>query len=56
VVDHLGLTYPDLNAVIAHLKSKNVPILQGPYTLGDTRAVLIEDPDGLALELIEARK
>jgi catechol 2,3-dioxygenase-like lactoylglutathione lyase family enzyme len=56
VVDHLGFAYPDLNAVIAHLKSKSVPILEGPYKLGDTRAILIEDLDGLALELIEIRK
>jgi catechol 2,3-dioxygenase-like lactoylglutathione lyase family enzyme len=56
VVDHLGFTYPDLDAVIAHLKARKIPILEGPYKLGDTRAVLIEDLDGLALELIEARK
>jgi hypothetical protein len=56
VIDHLGFTYPNLDAVIAHLKVRKVPILEGPYKLGDTRAVLIEDLDGLALELIEARK
>lgn len=54
VVDHVGLTYPDLDAVIAHLEARGVPILDGPYPFGDTRAVLIEDPDGLAYELIEA--
>jgi hypothetical protein len=42
--------------VIAHLKARKVPILEGPYKLGDTRAIMIEDLDGLALELIEARK
>jgi catechol 2,3-dioxygenase-like lactoylglutathione lyase family enzyme len=56
VVDHIGVTYPDLNAVIAHLKSKKVPILEGPYKFADTRAILVEDPDGLAVELIEAKK
>jgi catechol 2,3-dioxygenase-like lactoylglutathione lyase family enzyme len=56
VIDHLGFTYPDLDAVIAHLKDRKVPILEGPYKLGDARAILIEDLDGLALELIEARK
>jgi catechol 2,3-dioxygenase-like lactoylglutathione lyase family enzyme len=56
VVDHIGLTYPDLDAVIAHLKTKKVPILEGPYKLADTRAILIEDVDGLAFELIEAKK
>jgi len=56
VVDHLGFTYPNLDAVIAHLKSRKVPILEGPYMLGGSRAILIEDLDGLALELIEAKK
>lgn len=55
VVDRIGLTYPDLDAVIAHLKATNVPILEGPYKFGDTRAVLVEDPDGLAFELVEAK-
>jgi catechol 2,3-dioxygenase-like lactoylglutathione lyase family enzyme len=54
VVDHIGLSYADLEPVIAALKAKGVRIVQGPYKFGDTRAVLIEDPDGLAFELIEA--
>ena len=54
VVDHIGLAYPDLDAVIAHFEARMVPILEGPNTLGETRAVLVEDPNGLAFELIEA--
>ena len=54
VVDHVAVAYPDLDPVIAHLESRGVPILEGPYPFGDTRAVLIEDLDGLAIELIEA--
>ena len=54
VVDHVGVTYPDLDPVLAHLEATGVPILEGPYPFGETRAVLIEDLDGLALELIEA--
>ena len=38
----------------AHLEATGVPILEGPYPFGETRAVLIEDLDGLALELIQA--
>ena len=53
VVDHVGFTYPDLDLVIAHLEAAGVPILDGPYPFGAGRAVLIEDLDGLALELIE---
>ena len=56
VVDHIGLTYPDLDDVLAHLEAKSVPILEGPYTLGETRAILIEDPNSLAYELIEAHE
>ena len=55
VVDHMGLTYPDLDPVIAHLEAAGVPIIEGPYPFGDGRAILIEDLDGLALELIEDR-
>ncbi len=55
VVDHIGLAYPDLNPVIAHLKAKGVPILEGPYPFAGTRAVMIEDLDGLALELVEIK-
>ncbi len=55
VVDHVALTYPDLEPVIAHLRAGGVPILKGPYKFGDTRAILIEDLDGLALELIEMK-
>ena len=32
--------------MIAHLKSKGVPILEGPYPFAGTRAVMIEDLDG----------
>ena len=53
VIDHMGLTYPDLDAVMVHLEAKGVVILEGPYDFGDTRAILIEDLDGFGLELIE---
>ena len=49
----MALTFPNLDAVIARLKAAHVPVVSGPYTFGDTRAILIEDPDGLGLELIE---
>lgn len=55
VVDHVALTFPDLNAVMARLKSTGVPIVRGPYKFGDTRAIMIADPDGLGLELIEMK-
>jgi catechol 2,3-dioxygenase-like lactoylglutathione lyase family enzyme len=55
VVDHIGVSYPSLDPVIAHLKSRNVK-MEGPYKFGDTRAVLVEDIDGLAFELIELKR
>ena len=54
VVDHVAISYPDLDPVLAHLEARGVPILEGPYPFGETRAVLIEDLDGMAVELIEA--
>lgn len=56
VVDHVGLAYPDLDILMAHLRARNVPILRGPYGFGDTRAILVEDLDGLAFELIEVKR
>ena len=53
VVDHVALTVPNLDVFIAHLKATNVPTVKGPYTFGDARAILIEDLDGLGIELIE---
>jgi hypothetical protein len=55
VVDHVALTYPDLDAVMTHLKATNVSIVKGPYEFGDSRAIMIEDMDGLSLELIEMK-
>lgn len=55
VVDHIALSYPNLDQVIAHLRTKGVKILEGPYKLGDTRAIMIEDLDGLGVEILEAR-
>ena len=54
VVNHVAVTYPDLDPVLAHLEATGVPVVEGPYPFDETRAVLIEDLDGLALELIEA--
>jgi len=54
VVDHVALAYPNLDVVMAHLQATGVPITRGPYPFGRTRAIMIEDLDGLSLELIEA--
>jgi catechol 2,3-dioxygenase-like lactoylglutathione lyase family enzyme len=55
VYDHIGLSVADLDAWMAKLKRESVTILEEPYRLGDTRAVMIEGPSREALELVEAR-
>jgi catechol 2,3-dioxygenase-like lactoylglutathione lyase family enzyme len=53
--DHIGLSVGDLDAWFDKLKGEGVKILDGPYTLGDTRAAMIEGPSKEALELVEVR-
>jgi catechol 2,3-dioxygenase-like lactoylglutathione lyase family enzyme len=53
--DHLAFGVADLDAWIAKLKGESVKFLEGPYKLGDTRAVMIEGPSSEALELVEVR-
>lgn len=55
VADHVGLSVVDLDAWVTKLRSENVLILKEPYRVGDTRAVMIEGPSRVALELIELR-
>jgi catechol 2,3-dioxygenase-like lactoylglutathione lyase family enzyme len=53
--DHIGLSVTDLDAWIAKLRSGGVKFLEEPYTLGDTRSVMIEGPSREALELVEVK-
>ena len=46
---------PRLDGLLAQLRRDGVKVLEGPYEFGDSRAVMIEDPDGLAIELIDGR-
>jgi catechol 2,3-dioxygenase-like lactoylglutathione lyase family enzyme len=55
VYDHIGLSVADLDAWVAKLRGEGVRFLEGPYKLGDTRAVMIEGPSREALELVEVR-
>ena len=56
VLDHIGLTYPDLGTHVPRLRREGVKILQDIHTWGDTRAAMIEDLDGLAIMLIERKE
>jgi 4-hydroxyphenylpyruvate dioxygenase-like putative hemolysin len=51
--DHVALRVADLDAWVAKLRGEGVRFLEEPYTLGDTRAVMIEGPSREALELVE---
>jgi hypothetical protein len=51
--DHIALSVTDLDAWVAKLRAEGVRFLEEPYRLGDTRAVMIEGPSRLALELVE---
>jgi catechol 2,3-dioxygenase-like lactoylglutathione lyase family enzyme len=53
--DHLAFGVADLDAWIAKLRGEGVKLLDGPYTLGETRAVMIEGPSREALELVEVK-
>jgi hypothetical protein len=55
LLDHIGLGVADVDAWVSKLRSEDVPIVEGPYALGDTRAVMIEGPSREALELVELR-
>jgi hypothetical protein len=51
--DHLAFSVSDLDAWVAKLRGESVALLDGPYRLGETRAVMIEGPSREALELVE---
>jgi len=53
--DHIGLSVADLDGWVAKLKEEGVTLLEGPYRLGPTRAVMIEGPSREAIELVEVR-
>jgi catechol 2,3-dioxygenase-like lactoylglutathione lyase family enzyme len=53
VVDHFALSVTDLDAWLAKLHDENVDILDGPYLLGEHRAIMIEGPSREAIELVE---
>lgn len=53
--DHIGLSVADLDAWVDKLKGEGVTFLDGPYRLGDARAVMIEGPSREAIELVEVK-
>jgi catechol 2,3-dioxygenase-like lactoylglutathione lyase family enzyme len=53
--DHIALSVADLDAWIVKLRGEGVTVVDGPYALGDTRAVMIEGPSREAVELVEVK-
>ena len=54
-LDHVAFTVDGLDALVARLRRAGVKIINGPYAFGAAQAFMIEDPDGLSIELIERR-
>lgn len=53
--DHIGLSVSNLDAWVAKLRGEGVKFIKEPYKIGDTRAVMIEGPSKVALELVEVK-
>lgn len=54
-LDHVAFAVDDFDARFARLSRAGVKILERPHPFGNTRAFMIEDPDGLAIEVVEKR-
>lgn len=55
VLDHVAFVVKDFDALYARLERAGVKVLEAPRRFGQTRSFMIEDPDGLAIELVEVR-
>lgn len=53
VLDHLGLEVTDLDGWNAWLLQEGVPLLEPLHDIDEGRALMIEGPDAIAIELVE---
>jgi catechol 2,3-dioxygenase-like lactoylglutathione lyase family enzyme len=53
VLDHVAFEVTDLDAWFARLTRAGVTVLERPHRVGEMRAFMFEDPDRLAVELVE---
>jgi catechol 2,3-dioxygenase-like lactoylglutathione lyase family enzyme len=55
VIDHVGLSVDNLDQTVARLKSEGVKVIgkPAPYRKTSQRAIMIEGPDRLSLQLVE---
>lgn len=55
-IEHIGLGIDDLDAALADLKAKGVPLVSGPTEARPgVRIAFLQAPDGVRVELIERR-
>jgi hypothetical protein len=55
IVDHWAVSTANLDATVARLKREGVTLLEDVHPWGDSRAAMIEGPDRVAIEIVEAR-
>ena len=57
-IDHIALTVADFPAAVRKLRAAGVTVLENAHAFGTSseRAVMIEGPDKIAIELIEQKK
>ena len=55
IVDHWALSVADLPPTVARLKGEGVKFLEEIHPWGNTRAAMIEGPDRVAIEIVEAK-
>lgn len=57
VVDHIGLNVADLAGTLARLRQAGIKVLAAPHRFGKSQmqAAMIEGPDQMAIELVEAK-
>jgi catechol 2,3-dioxygenase-like lactoylglutathione lyase family enzyme len=55
LADHVALGVTNLDAWASKLRAEGVTFLEPPYTLGETRAFMIEGPSKEALEIVEVK-
>jgi catechol 2,3-dioxygenase-like lactoylglutathione lyase family enzyme len=55
LIDHFAVGVANLDAWLAKLQGENVTILEPPYTIGTTRAFMIEGPSREAIEILEVK-
>lgn len=48
----MAFSVDHFDALYAALRRDGVKILEAPHPFGETRAFMLEDPDGLAIEIV----